>query len=361
MQNREQKTMVKAPVRMASVGLGWVTIHRHLPVLAGMSDVKVVGVVDSHPGRAKELAKAHRIRFYSEERELSRVPWLDMVDAVAIGAGPMAHYALIREALAAGKHVITEKPFAMKVTEGEELVRMSRERGLVLGIVHNFQFARCTRRLINDMESGELGTIRAIHALQFSNPRRRLPKWHNELPLGLFYDESPHLFYMLRRLAPGGLSLMNLSVFPSSLGTRTPALIQALYRGRSRRGPEIPIDVTLNFEATVSEWHFAVMGEKRLGDIDIFRDIYVRLPNDRRHTTATVFRTTLSAVWGHLSEHMISGVRHFTGRLFYGNDEVFRRFVDAVKGERPLQDVTGEDALSVLRMQHEIIDASRNG
>ena len=76
-------------------------------------------------------------------------------------------------ALQLGKHVLTEKPFAMTVAEGEELVALSESAGRVLAIVHNFQFAPSTRRRIDDIDSGALGTVRGVIAQQYGNPARR--------------------------------------------------------------------------------------------------------------------------------------------------------------------------------------------
>ena len=84
---------------------------------------------------------------------------------------------------------------------------------------------------------------------------------------------------------------------PSTLGKRTPAWISAHYvAGRLR----IPVKLDMAFEAPLSEWHVSVGGERCLGDVDVFRDIYLRLPNDGAHTTWPVLRTSLAATWGAL-------------------------------------------------------------
>src|SRR4029079_1514852 len=145
--------------------------------------------------------------------DLAAVPWLDQVEAVVVATTPFTHFDTIRAALRLGKHVLTEKPFAMTVGEGKELVALAKDTGRVLAIVHNFQFARSTRALIRDIEGGALGNIRGVVARQYGNPGRRLPTWYQDLPLGLFYDESPHLLYLLRRLSPAPLHLLACDVF----------------------------------------------------------------------------------------------------------------------------------------------------
>jgi scyllo-inositol 2-dehydrogenase (NADP+) len=111
------------------------------------------------------------------------------------------------------------------------------------------------------------------------------------------------------------------------------------------------------FEAPLSEWHVSLGREHALGDIDVFRDIYVRLPNDEARTTWPVLRTSLAATWAHWFQHLASGPRHLAGSLLYGNDEVFRRFAAAVRSGTEPAAIGAEDALAVLRMQHQILDA----
>jgi predicted dehydrogenase len=342
---------VPGRLRVAAVGLGWVTLHRHLPALRASADCEVVGVVDRRPGHAAEVAGRLGIRQHHAGAQLAGIPWLGEVDAFTIGASPMAHGALIREALSLGKHVLTEKPFVLDPAEGEALVAMARQKRLVLAVVHNFQFARSTRALLADL--GRYGPVRFIHARQLGNPRRRLPTWYEELPLGLFYDESPHMLYLLRALSPKPLELVRAAVHPSTTGKRTPAWISALYVAGPAR---IPVKLDMGFEAPVSEWHVQVGGEERLGDVDVFRDIYTSLPNDGEHTTWPVLRTSLAATWDHWTQHLLSGPAHLRGKLLYGNYEVVRRFSAAVRSGTEPEGIGAADALDVLRMQHQIID-----
>ncbi len=341
------------PLRIAAVGLGWVTLHRHLPAMRGLAGVRVVGVVDRRGGHAHSVAQAAGVPRFHEGESLAAIPWLDEVDAFSIGAPPKAHAALIQQALELGRHVITEKPFAMSVTEGEKLVALARERQRTLAIVHNFQFARSALRLLGDLGAGRFGRISYLHAQQLGNPARRLPAWHEELPLGLFYDESPHMLYLLRALAPAPLRFLRAQVHASRAGRNTPAWISAHYAA----GPdEIPVKLDMGFEAPLSEWHVSLAGERGLGDLDVFRDIYAWLPNDGAHTAWPVLRTSLAATWSHWSQHLLSGPRHLAGSLLYGNDEVFRRFAAAARESSVPAGIGAEDALAVLRMQHAIVE-----
>ena len=347
------------PLRVACVGLGWVATHRHLPVMMRDARYEVVGLIDPRAERARQAAAQFGIKNVAPTDDLASIDWLDGVDAITISTNPFAHAPLIRAALELGKHVLTEKPFVLDDSEGAALVELARERSKTLAIVHNFQFSSSFRRLQRDIARGKLGRLTSVQAIQFSNPRRRLPPWYDELPLGLFFDESPHLLYLLRALSPNGLELLDAQAFAQPQ-LQTPALLNATFRGQTQgkngEAQSLPMSLHFNFVASVSEWQLLVWGERGCGMVDVFRDIYLRLPNDGLHTTPTVLRTSVQATAQHWAQHLTSGVQHLRGELFYGNREVFARFADSIAQGRAPRGISADDALSVLQLQHQVID-----
>jgi scyllo-inositol 2-dehydrogenase (NADP+) len=343
------------PLRVAAIGLGWVTQNRHLPVMARQKNIDLVGVIDRHPNRAAEVASRLGLRKHAETGNLRDVSWLDEVDAITVGTAPFSHFDLVSEALELGKHVLTEKPFTMSRHESDALIGRRDAAARTLAIVHNFQFARSTNRLIADLDAGKLGQVASIDAVQFGNPARRLPEWYEDLPMGLFYDESPHLLYLLRRIAPNPLEFLQANWRASTLGHKTPARIDAQYAFNCG-GKTCPATLSCNFESPVSEWYLMVFGTKRLGIVDVFRDVYICLPNDGAHVTSTVLRTSLSATWQHWMQHIPSGWGHLRKTLVYGNDEVFRRFAAAAIGGRQPEGISAEDARDVQHMQADIVE-----
>lgn len=336
-------------IPLALVGLGWVGTHRHLPAIRADRRFRLVGVIDRDPERVRTIADRNGVRGFVGHG-LEGAPWLGECRAVAIASSPAAHAPLIAAARARGLHVLTEKPFTIDPQDAENL---GASGGPVLGVMHNFQFARSARRLWADLSSGRLGPIRAINAVQLSNPRRRLPTWYETLPLGLFYDESPHFFYLLRRAAPG-LILRDVDFVPGRNGRHTPVLVRVRYAAPAAEG-EIPVSLSMQFESPVSEWHLAVSGERAIGIVDLFRDIYVRVPQDGLHTTATVLRSTLVATTGHWSGYVGSGIRHLARRLDYGVGEVYARFAAGVAAGTDPALIGRADAAAVVRMAHEVI------
>ena len=345
------------PIGIGIVGLGWVGTHRHIPSIIGDPRFKIVGVADRNGPLAEEWGRKLQVPYCAADR-IGNIIWLASAEAIDVATAPMSHHALVRDAIAAGKHVITEKPFAMSLDEGRDLVRCAEQNRRVLAIVHNFQFATAVSRLEADIARGKIGPIRSIVATQWGNPGRRLPVWYDSLPGGLFYDESPHLLYLVKRLAPASLELESVDACASTLGHRTPASIDAHFRARAPHGT-IPITVNCRFESPLSEWHVAVLGARAAGIVDVFRNIYVHLPNDGPHETRQVLRTSLRATYAHWWQHVTNGPRHLRGKLLYGNPTVFGHFADAIISGAPPSDISSRDALSVLEMQWAILERCR--
>jgi scyllo-inositol 2-dehydrogenase (NADP+) len=342
-------------LKVAAIGLGWVTEHRHLPWLSRTAGAELVGVVDPDPVKARRFARGYGVE-HSSGSLPHEVPWLEQVDAVTIGTPPTTHRPLVDAYLRAGKHVLVEKPLAMTVAEANGLLEIAAGAGRVLAVVHNFQFSRSVLKLLYLLATGRLGEVQGVWATQLSNPRRRLPAWYDELPLGLFYDESPHLLYLVRAVLGAEPELKTAFVAPSRHGKRTPAHVSAEFDAGG-----VPVHLALSFEAPVSEWHLAVLGSRRLAVVDVFRDILVTTANDGRHGPLDILRTSFEAGLGHYRGVLSSGALHALGRLSYGNDEVMRRFVSACLDGREPDGISGADGRQVVALQHAVMEAAAVG
>lgn len=332
--------------RVAFIGAGNIISSRHISTFKASGRCELVGVVDANAGKAEMLARKTGIPNHAADMKAG---WFQGVEAVCIGTPPFKHYDSAVEALERGKHVMLEKPMCMKVEEASSLVDMARERKLILTVVHNFQFASSAMRLKALIAEGRLGRIRNILGFQVTNDARRLPQWHEALPYGLLYDEAPHLLYLLQAFG-GGLEIENASFTPSTTGRTTPALVTA-----SIKSERCPCSLYINFESPVCEWQLVVFGEMAAGVVDIFRDVLVVLPHDGQHLAYEVMRTSLMGTWMHYAGVLRSAMKRLSGKLFYGNETVVQRFLDAVETGVGPADVSGEDGLVILRAQHELM------
>jgi predicted dehydrogenase len=85
------------------------------------------------------------------------------LDAVVIATPVPTHYELARSALTAGKHVLVEKPPAMRAAEMEELVALAMERDLVLMPGHLLLYHPGVQKLKELIDAGELGEVLCVY------------------------------------------------------------------------------------------------------------------------------------------------------------------------------------------------------
>ena len=95
------------------------------------------------------------------------------IDAVVIATPASTHFDMAMRCLAAGKHVLVEKPFATKVEEVDRIAAKAREVGRVAMAAHTFIFNDAVRHLKKLIDSGELGEVRYIYSQRLNLGRIR--------------------------------------------------------------------------------------------------------------------------------------------------------------------------------------------
>lgn len=335
-------------IRVGVLGAGWVANERHLPGYRADKRAEVVAVFDRNAERAVKTAEAFGVGVGTDDL----VSFFDQrPDVVSVCSSPFSHAELTIEALSRGCHVLTEKPMAMNSAEALLMADRAREADRILCVSHNFLFSRAVRQA--DAALHKAGPIQYSIGLQLSSDRRRLPVWRDELPGGLFFDEVPHLLYLLQHYL-GALELDTVRVRRRSERGH-PILTEIQVSGE--RGPG---QMTVMSGAPLAEWHVTVIGQTGVVDIDLFRDIAVRLGSDRSHRPIDVLRTSTRAIAEHIRGFVSSGMRLTTGRLLWGHGVLIRRFLDATTGQGP-PPVDLEDSLRIVALTDDILAALEEG
>ena len=123
-------------IKAAVVGTGFIGVV-HVEALRRLG-VEVTGIVGSTPERAAEKAKAAALPApYPSFEAMLADP---SVDVVHLTTPNHLHHAQVRDTLAAGKHVVCEKPLAMNSEETGELLRLAEASGLVHAVNFNIRF-----------------------------------------------------------------------------------------------------------------------------------------------------------------------------------------------------------------------------
>lgn len=128
------------PVKIGLVGAGYLgAIHAKL--LAALGETWV-GVFDLDSEKAAQVAAQWNRRAFGSVESL-----LGDADGVVVASATSSHYEIAKRALEQGKHVFLEKPITTTVAEAEEIVALSKKKGLMLQVGHVERFNRAIRAL----------------------------------------------------------------------------------------------------------------------------------------------------------------------------------------------------------------------
>jgi len=121
-------------LRVAVIGVGHLGKH-HARLLAAMDGVELVGIVDTKPGRADEVAAKFGTTAWPTAREL-----IGRVDAVTIAVPTVSHLEVALPFLERGVAALVEKPLAPSVADAERLIETAAQSGATLAAGHTERF-----------------------------------------------------------------------------------------------------------------------------------------------------------------------------------------------------------------------------
>jgi predicted dehydrogenase len=149
--------------RVGIIGCGWVG-GVHADAVAMLPNAEVTACCASRRESAARFAAAKGIaRAFDDHRRLVECP---EVDVVIVGTPNRLHHRQALDALGAGKHVIVEKPLAMTLEEGEEIVARAREAGRIVGYAEELCFVPKFVRAKEIVDSGALGEVELVKQVE---------------------------------------------------------------------------------------------------------------------------------------------------------------------------------------------------
>ena len=152
-QLRDQTGILKLGV----IGSGRIA-NRLVDEVRFVSGVNVEGVWSRQPASAQKFADAHELRVVADSLD----QLFDEVDAVYVATPHGTHAKLAERAMAAGKHVLCEKPIALTRAETEKLFAAAAEHRVVLLEAIKTAFSPGFQRLVAVARSGSIGQVRSV-------------------------------------------------------------------------------------------------------------------------------------------------------------------------------------------------------
>jgi predicted dehydrogenase len=194
---------VTRTLRIGLAGLGGIS-RAHLAGYAQSEGrAEVVAVCDRDAERAQRVAGELGARASTDLGDLLAD---DDVDAVDLTLPHDVHFAAASAALAAGKHVLVEKPLALTSDECRRLIAAAHSAGRTLGVAENTRFVRAYVAVKALLDAGAIGMPRLVRTLISGSEVRRLRDgalWKGRRAGsggGTIIDAGPHSFYLLRWL-----------------------------------------------------------------------------------------------------------------------------------------------------------------
>jgi len=147
-------------VKVGVIGTGFIG-PAHIEAARRTFLAEVVALADVNEEVARSKAQQYAVpRFYGDYRYLLRD---EEVEVVHICTPNYLHYEMSREALLTGKHVICEKPLAMKRKEAEDLLELADKKGLLHAVHFNIRYYPLVREAKWMVKRGEVGEVFAVH------------------------------------------------------------------------------------------------------------------------------------------------------------------------------------------------------
>lgn len=192
---QKQPENLKIPVKAARqagwaiVGLGELALSEVMPAFAECELAKPVALVSGHPDKARKVADYYGIAqdaIYDYEN-YDKLAQDKRVDVIYIILPNSMHAEFTIRGLKAGKHVLCEKPMAVSVAEGEQMVAAAKEANKKLGVAYRLHYEPFNLRAMEICRSGQLGKIRTFASTNGQNvkaPNIRLSAKLGGGPLG---------------------------------------------------------------------------------------------------------------------------------------------------------------------------------
>lgn len=172
----------KGPVpKIGSIGCGGITEH-HLKAYKA-AGWEVAAFHDPN----REAAEKRRDEYYPQARVCSDVAGIlndAEIKVVDIATHPKVRAELIEQAIAAGKHILSQKPFAVDIATGERLVKLATDAGVRMAVNQNGRWAPYFSYMRHAVRSGLIGEVGSVHMVL---------NWDHTWTAGTPFEEIHHL------------------------------------------------------------------------------------------------------------------------------------------------------------------------
>jgi predicted dehydrogenase len=191
------------PLTYVVIGAGASVFNMHRPALQ-TENVRVIAVCDINEETGRPVAAEFGCPFYADYRQMLAETRSDV--AVIMTPHPL-HAPMAIDAMRAGRHVLTEKPMAVAVSEADEMIACAQETGRLLAVNFQQRFRPAVERARELVAAGEIGPLVRTVSIEpwyrtafYYRTAGWRAKWTSEGG-GVLLNQAPHTLDILCHLA----------------------------------------------------------------------------------------------------------------------------------------------------------------
>lgn len=324
--------------RVGVVGTG-VMGRNHARVLREMRDVELVGVADSNLDAACQVADFHATRGYASLEELLQK---ERPEAVTVAVPTESHHRAVMEALAAGCHVMVEKPIAATLAEADEMVAAAKSANRVLAVGHIERYNPAVLELKRRLDDGQLGKAYEFDAQRLGPFPQRIRD------VGVVIDLATHDLDLMRFLTGSEIVRVYAETRRKVHTTR-----EDMVSGLLRLADGSVGLLQINWLTPTKIRQMTVTGERGMFRADyLTQDLYF---HENAEATAHNWEQ-ITMLRGVSEGSMVKYVIHKREPL----QSELEAFMKAVAGE-PTGIVSGEDGSEALRLALAMVESGDDG
>ena len=162
-------------LNLALIGCGGIALQNHLPGFALCPDTRVTALCDADPSALDRARRQTGVAVTSMDYE--EIVRRDDVDAVIIATPNFTHAPIAHAAIAAGKHVLCEKPLAMTAAEAQGMAEAADRAGVRHMTAFTYRFVPAMRYLHHLVRKGVFGSIRHYRSCRLQDWGTRNLGW----------------------------------------------------------------------------------------------------------------------------------------------------------------------------------------
>ncbi len=322
--------------KVAVIGTGSMG-RNHARVYWEMPEVDFVGIADADVEKTSALGKKYGVPVFNDYREL-----LDKQkpDAVTIAVPTVLHHEVALEAIQRGIHVLIEKPIALEVSQGEEIIRKAAEKNVKLQIGHIERFNPAIITLQQEIEKKVLGKIYALEAHRVGPFPARI----NDV--GVIIDLAVHELDIMCHLCQSDVIRVYAET-ERKIHTAHEDVLSATLRMENG----VIGTISINWLTPTKTRELIVIGDLGMFKVDyLTQDLYFYENSSAKGSEWEAFQILRGVSEGKVIKYSFSKKEPLRAEQ--------EAFLAAVNGTQPVA-VSGQDGLKALFLAQKMIEAGR--